>query len=449
MFGWFGAVQPLDTGEKAWVETRLKLVSDRLGVDRLLRSRLLLAEPTEFPELAGDLRDDATLRALFDRIGRELGVATGELDLVLTEGEATVGPEGRHGVRLDDRRTHDREPLVAALARGLARFRLDAIGAATGTDPGEDRARAELLALALGFGVPLANAALHEDQVGEGRARRVEVAKQGELPAHLYGYALALWTFARQHGGHATEPRELARRLRPDARVPFQWGLRHVERTGDSLFLPETLRVSERPPTVAEAVARLGTGSPTRQLATLWSVRDQGLTHPDLVAPAARLLEGRDRALAAAAAEVLGRQGAPARSLVPALLRLAQKGDHPVSVAALHAMAELGVPPADLMPALGVLIIHDDPEIARAAARIATAPQPRKGTAALELGPILLEALVRGLVTCEEGLVTGAADALRTLGGLGPDSTRLAFRALDAELRRRVRGALADAGETA
>jgi hypothetical protein len=179
-------------------------------------------------------------------------------------------------------------------------------------------------------------------------------------------------------------------------------------------------------------------------------VRDQDLSHPNLVAPATALLEGRDSDLAAAAAEVLGHQrGEPAPATVASLLRVARHGDRRASVAALTALADLKVPASELMPALGALLIDDDPEIARAAARIAATgaePGPAPSTSP-EFGPLVLEALVRGLVTCEDRLIAASADALRALGGLDQDSTRSAFRALDSELRRRVRGALDDMGE--
>ena len=50
MFGWFAPKCPLGTYEKKWTESRMRWLVDKLGLERLLQTEVILPTDKYFPE---------------------------------------------------------------------------------------------------------------------------------------------------------------------------------------------------------------------------------------------------------------------------------------------------------------------------------------------------------------------------------------------------------------
>src|SRR5262249_26780470 len=147
----------------------------------------------------------------------------------------------------------------------------------------------DLVPVFLGLGLFAANAPVRDRSYTENNWHYFKIDKQGYLPSRMLGYALALFAYVRGEAKPAW-----ARYLRPDAAQPLKRGLRYLLKTGDSLFHPDTAHQPVNPPTEAEVIERLTTGSPTVRAMTLCDVATLDPPPVALIDAVVRRLRDRD-----------------------------------------------------------------------------------------------------------------------------------------------------------
>jgi hypothetical protein len=191
------------------------------------------------------------------------------------------------------------------------------------------------------------------------------ISRQGYLPSRVFGYALALFAFARGE----TKPPWVSY-LRPDASEPCRSGLHFLRKTGDTLFHADTVRDRGPEASARELAERMRHRSPTFRLDALWEVRDWQLTDVELVAPVTAILSDDDEILVGEAATVVSRFGPAAADALPLLIKaLAARRDE-TRVEAIHALGALHLRPEDVVGELAFLL-KDDGLGVREAARYA------------------------------------------------------------------------------
>src|SRR5262249_51087023 len=123
--------------------------------------------------------------------------------------------------------------LVGTLAHEVAHVLL--LGDARISDEsGDHELVTDLLTVFLGMGIFGSSCVIRETSKNSALMSWWSIGKRGYLSEKLYGYALALFAWAR---GEARP--DWAHHLRPNVRAPFAKGLNYLQRTGDSLFRPE------------------------------------------------------------------------------------------------------------------------------------------------------------------------------------------------------------------
>ncbi len=327
MFGWLRPRPPLDTGQKTWTEMRLRWLVEHLGLDRVRRVGLLRPDD---PILSAPITTDTELRRLFERLGAQMGVATGTMELAVYDDRAN--PDAPEVEETASAKTiwvplslvADPTWLVATLAHDLARSLLDTLQLPH-RRPEDSGTVIGLVPVLLGVGVFTANASglFVETEPHHRCVRWNRWAAQGEtLAPPLLGYALAVFADLRDEEAPAW-----ASWLRFAAADTFRSGLRYIRETGDSLCRPASLRSPQRPLTLDEALSRMEAGTPSERLANLWRIREERLVHPRLVAPLAALLKDRDNDIAAGAAAALAIQAPLAQEPLSAILTAMRKRD--------------------------------------------------------------------------------------------------------------------------
>ena len=127
----------------------------------------------------------------------------------------------------------------------------------------------DLLTVFLGFGVIVANGTVLESSVTSDGYYEFQIGSQGYLSSKALGFALALFALHRGDIEHGWDGY-----LRPDARVPFQKGIRYLTKTKDALVAPgEFFDKHQRKERERE---RPGDDSPFNRLVKLFDVKNQG-----------------------------------------------------------------------------------------------------------------------------------------------------------------------------
>jgi len=317
MFGWLRPACPLTTAEKVWVESRMTWLSNKLGIERLTSARLV--EPSEefFPD-AYAAQDEDAIR-IFASLRQHMQIDEHRVTFELHDRISEEDPLGLYvpgtPARILVRRSQlaDPESLVATIGHELAHEVL--LGGGHLQDNNEDLERlTDLLTVYLGLGIFNANSALREQTMREGRFSWWSIHKQGYLPMRMYGYALALFAWARGE----TQP-AWSQHLRLDVREPLRKGLRYLVKTNDSTFrtTDSSETAGDRPWQVS--VARLEHTSASYRLLGLQELIELGPPAAVAIEQVAERLHDRDNDVSGTAAHLLGIIGPPAASCVPHL----------------------------------------------------------------------------------------------------------------------------------
>lgn len=437
MFGWFAPKCPVTLVEKTWIEWRLCWLAKKLGMGRLLQAEVLFPNDEHF--LFGDFAgtvDDA--HRFLKILAQHMGVNTTKVDLqVVQDMPGAAGQyepnQEKNTIRVSASQLADPQLLLATLAHELSHEILLGGGFLT-PETLDHEWLTDLTMVYLGVGIFAANVTLQESSGYDGGWSWWWMAKQGYLPAHLFGYAMALVAFMRPE-----EP-DWVSRLRPDAAAALQQGLRFLRKSKDALFHPDSVRDFSSPITTADRIADLNHGSPTVRLANLWEISDQKNLDPDLAPALQKCLTASSEAIVAEALRLLARLGQPPAGKNDRLLQFLLHGSAPIQAAAAYALGRLQTDPPTDVQFLADLLQQHHPQVIQEACQALC----QFGPTAASTVPKVLAALPTAF---REGDQPGLESLLRVLLHLVPDGKqvlRKAYAKGDPELYEHFLGTLKD-----
>jgi hypothetical protein len=371
MFGLFTPSLPLDSWEKAWIESRMQWLASQFGIDRLLDAQVLLPSDPAFPQEFTGTLDEA--RQVMDAIGERMRVDTSNLQLEVLDNAQMPNAAGHYDdsqeqrvIRLTESQLHDPEAMVATLAHELSHELLLGGGLLT-VETVDHEWTTDLLPVYLGVGLFGANATVRERQVRVGNSFWTAMGGQGYLRSTLLGYAMALFTWVRD------DPKPTwAKYLRLDAASGLRSGIRYLQRTNDSLFQLATVQHSREALSINELIRDLSAKRPTRRIAALWELAKRG----DQAAAGAESIVGclkdRDRGVRYEAANTLAAIGPAAEAYTGRLCTSLRDPDAHVRRCAASTLGLIATSPESVVPELADLLTDDVPDvIAQAAAALA------------------------------------------------------------------------------
>lgn len=454
MFGWFRPRCPVDARSKTWIELRMSWLAAQFGLERMRTAEVAVPTSACLPESFHGTQADA--RRLWERLCWFAQIEPAALELhffdedpaeaarrvqgtvIRSEGAAGFyehAPD-RGAIHVARSQLGDPARLVATIVHELSHHLLIGSGRLTGQEE-DHEPLTDLLPVFLGLGVFGANAVLREGYSYSGVWYRWTIGSHGYLQARHFGYALALFAWFRGERHPAW-----AGHLRLDARATMAAGLRYLERTGDSIFHPESQGRPYSARSTAAVLDDLRTGTDGRRLAALWELRDRRIDGQLATAVEAAIesLAHPNAIVRCEAAGTLDHFGADARDAVPALQRAVTDPHGPVRMAAAFALGRIGADRESLIPDLIALLGDRQPAVANAASWALA----RFGRSAAGAAPKLLRLLRLGLVECEFALID---QTLATLRSVSDDPERLIveqFGSRDPDVCRRALAALHD-----
>jgi hypothetical protein len=443
MLGWLKPRCPLDTGEKRWTEYRMRWLAGKLGLDRLVCCDVILPEHRFFPDPYNGTPDDAP--RIFERVCGYMNLDPSRFDLHVLPDDAIQGAVGlyhrgeRPQIILAHSQLADPERLVATIAHELAHDILLG-GGLIKADEDDHEPLTDLVPVFLGLGLFTANAPVRDRNYSQNNMHYFKIDRQGYLSSRMLGYALALFAYVRGESRPSW-----ARYLRPDAAEPLKDGLRFLLKTGDSLFHPGIAHQPVSPPTEAEMIERLRTGSPTVRAMALCDLATLDPPPTALLDDVVCRLSDEDPDVQIEAARVLPAFGEAAYFAVPELIGCLASRSGSLRAWAAAALPAIGGPPARIVPELARLLQDPDPPVIDAAA----AGLLRLGPSAASALPALVEAIRKSEIDCRSS--DTLADAVvaidppvavlhHWLDPIDPEIRHLAILSLEAA-RARLEGA--------
>jgi len=279
MLGFLWRRCPIDPDERDWLEFRLDWLADQFGEEHLTRRPIILPTREFFPEPYD--RTVEAVQDVFSRICRYMGLNQEYVDLRIFDAKREAGGEvdlftggysyqndftpglyhdgWQQGISIDRAHCQDHFGLIAVVAHELSHVKLKRESAID--DNVEDYEKlTDLTAVFFGFGVFLARTVERDFRLDE-EGEEVPTSTLGYLPQATVCHALATIAWAR-----ADLKPKWAKHLGWYAKQKFKRSIRHLRRTGDTIFrAQETPRVrsaaTERDPEelkrmLDEAVAR-------------------------------------------------------------------------------------------------------------------------------------------------------------------------------------------------
>lgn len=432
MFGWFTSSCPLDTGEKTWTEWRMRWLADQLGIERLFNAQVVLPTEEFFPDYQHGTVEDA--ERILKRLCGFFAIKAQDIQLEVCADAQLPGAAGHYDrgeqtvIRIAESELNDATRLVATLAHELAHEILLGGGLLT-ADVADHEWITDLLPVFLGIGIFAANATIYEDHVRDGQLSWWTISKQGYLPARIFGYAFALFSFMR---GELDPP--WAKYLRPDASTALRGGLRFLRKSNDSLFHPDTIRTKRPWLSPGDLAARLQSESATTRLVTLWEVRERVVTDAEVVAAVSQCLADGDKAVAESAGRALAVMGEAASPAIAQLIRTLSARDDGVRAGAACALGMLRQEPHTVVRELCELLRASNRNLVVEAARALR----RFGTQAEPSAQFLLSALNLALVECDYATVDELAGTLMEITSDPESCVHKYFSDHDSEFRERA-----------
>ena len=434
MWSWFAPRCPVSTYEKAWLETRMCWLAERVPIDRLLQCEVLTRIDPSFLPLDNWQAVDRVIKFLATRIGVDPSLVEFEYcrDFQLS-GIASPAPiavqEDRIRV-LTGSESLEAERLISRLVHGVS-YAFLYNNKHLSLDDEEGLLLAELLAVFLGFGLFVANATVRDADWRLGIVRGWEMSRQGYVTSHMCGYALAL--FAHMRGEYSPSWGKL---LRKDARESFVKGLAFLRSGGETAFDPRTIRTGIRTPTATESREHLERGAPSTRLIALWKLAEQPPLASDFEPLVVRALRDRESEIVAAAAKLVGIHGASMPEAQEELLPCLNSKHSKVQLEAVSALGALGLNPEIVVPELRVMLRSLSRDGDRVVIKAAAIAAGRFGREAAICAPFLLAHLSVALVKVDEELVQTLVEALVSVCDDPVTEIRERFPSGDEGLRR-------------
>jgi hypothetical protein len=402
MFGWLKTACPVDLREKVWTELAMGTLADRWDWQSLRDSAVIL--PTgEFFELPTGGRP-ADPERLLTTVCRYVGADRDKLRLEFVPADSLGGGLGEYlydevaTVRLAHFWQEDLESLIGVLAHYAALDRLLRDGICREDQP-DLGWYADLACVFVGMGIFGANSAVKQHSGGDGIWTWWQIRARHQLPARVFGYAMALRAMAcgERHPAWAAW-------LGEDARDTFQRGLRFLQRRGECVLDYEASGALRVAATVPSLAADLTHGGDSTRLASLWALLEHGPAAVAALDEVAACLRSRSGVLQSEAARVIGAIGIDRAEVSDELMSLLGSGDRQVCCSAITALGQLRVPLEREGPRgetffdeLRMLMTGDDVQVAQTAVLTLC----RYGSAASEAAETLTEPLRRALIACD------------------------------------------------
>ena len=234
---------PIDADSKQWIEKRFGWLADEFGLERLVNSPTVL--PTEeFLPLDYDYSEEGIENLMF-RCADLMGIDGSRLRLNFYEEVRPQYPDttinttaGLYSERedgfdiwLEVRSLSEAAGTLAIIAHELGHVILLGQQRISPDEP-DHEPLTDLLTVFLGIGIFPANSVISETNFG-GWGGGWSMGKRGYLSMNMFGYAMALYTLARN------EPKPTwVKFLRPDVKAAFKKGVKYIAKTKDCSFSP-------------------------------------------------------------------------------------------------------------------------------------------------------------------------------------------------------------------
>jgi hypothetical protein len=233
---------PVTSENKAWIDRRMAWLSTEFGSQQMRRAPVVLPTAEFFPEPYSG--NEADVRRILERVCGWMGIAPESVELALYQDdqptrEAGLQPStsglyqdegGVYRIWIEVKNLADPVALVATCAHELAHVLLLGHGRIS-RDADDHEQLADLLPVCCGLGVFSANAVIREHNWHVGEWSGWSVRRSGYLTMPMYGYALALFAWARGEDRPAW-----AKHLRLDVRAAFKQSLRYLTQHGGAPF---------------------------------------------------------------------------------------------------------------------------------------------------------------------------------------------------------------------
>lgn len=343
LMGWFTPSCPVTTHEKAWVETRLGWLAEKLGIDRLLKARIVLPTLEFFPEPYVGSPSDA--ETILNRLCKFMDVDPQTVRLKVLPDDEMPGAGSeylRHDrreqatIRLATSQLRSQSLVIATIAHELAHEILLG-GNLIDRNASDHEWVTDLLPVFLGLGVFATNVTVEENQGQDvlGGVYWWTSTKHGYLPMRVFSYALACFASIREEAKPAW-----AQYLRLDASKSLAQGIKFIRKTGDCRFTQERCR-NRTTWSLTDALENLKSGTPSVRLASLWEIRERGTRSPLILPDLIETLHDSDADVVVEAIEVVGSYGPPAIEAYPLFVDLLQADRGDVRAAAATALANV------------------------------------------------------------------------------------------------------------
>lgn len=393
--GWFSPKPPLISLEKAWVERRMCWLADKFGIDRLLSAKVLLPTDEYFPGLYQGTPDCA--QQLFQQLCEHMQISANRFAIEVMPERAISGPigllEGENGqslIGITESLLHQPEELVAHLCTLLSHELLVGTGFLD-ADAEDLDWLVELLPVYLGIGIFGANRHVpphsHDAPITWWR-----LSTEGYLPPRMFGYAFALFAYARQE----TNPVWIEH-LRLDVSTVVREGMRFLSKKGESLFHPNTAHLKHYPVSESDLLLQLRGGIASTRIAALHEVTDQQKASPEVVEACIQCLYDKDRFVPGEAADTLASLGQSATEAIPTLIQILSHEDMITRARAARALGQLQAPVEEVLHPFEVLLALEQ----RAVTQMVAVGLSHYGHDGQPLTKPILRALNTALIECD------------------------------------------------
>lgn len=243
---WFAPKCPVDAETKEWIENAFNWLIEEMGPDELQSTDVILPTEEYFPDPYSGSRAD--IRTMLNRVCGYMDVDPGlvEVRFYANEDGTQLHPlagtersdghalgtyhkcDGKYVVSLDTLQAANPEVMVATIAHELGHVIL--LGEER-LDPEypDHEPMTDLLTVFYGMGIFNANSVFSFEQWTNNQAQGWQANRRGYLTEEMFGYALALFAYARGE----SKP-EWSGYLNTNIRSYFKSSLKYLLKTGDT-----------------------------------------------------------------------------------------------------------------------------------------------------------------------------------------------------------------------
>ncbi|PHS12457.1 MAG: hypothetical protein COA78_08265 [Blastopirellula sp.] len=359
MFGFFTPKCPVDDNTKAWIETGLVCLVEEFGMERLLRSEMVMIDDL-LPESFDSTEE--SVRNLTDELCRKLQINPNEIELKFVSEEELSGanslykqqPEGAV-IHLAKDQTEDAGRLIEILCSDLCHH-IILEGERNHPVPFDSARLSELLMAMLGFGEICANSDLSPSSpmMANTDTTKKTIKRSVTLTPHNYGYALALCAWIRND-----EIRDWSHLLGLDAESSLKQGVKFLQKTDDVLIqrekTVELIKHSDH-----ELLRNLQEKSDSLKIATIWELQHRLLATPECISASLLAMKDPNFLVRLEAVTLLGIIKIDSGDITSALLHALEDRRSEVRASAVKTIGEIRCNSEKVVPALCEMLEDED-----------------------------------------------------------------------------------------